>query len=74
MRIRHHGRMNPGFNMVAMITTDGQQLNLYDLHSNTPMTNVAGQHPEVVLKMKGLTEGIYRTTQYMAYHNKRRDN
>ena len=54
--------------------TDGQQLNLYDIHSNTPMINVAGQHPEVVLKMKDLTEGIYRTTQYMAYHNKRRDN
>jgi phosphoglycerol transferase MdoB-like AlkP superfamily enzyme len=52
--------------------TDGEQLNLYDLSSDAPMTNRVEQYPEIATKMKNLTEGIYRTTQYMAYHNKRK--
>jgi len=52
--------------------TDGSQLNLYDINSNTPLSNLSKQYPEIALKMKNLTQGIYNTTQYMAYHNKRK--
>lgn len=52
--------------------TDGQQVKLYRINSDTPLLNESTQYPEITLKMKNLTQGIYRTTQYMAYHNKRK--
>ena len=52
--------------------TDGSQANLYRINSNTPRVNLSGQFPEITEKMKQLTQGIYYTTQYMAYHNKRK--
>ncbi|RLA16252.1 MAG: phosphoglycerol transferase, partial [Gammaproteobacteria bacterium] len=54
--------------------TDGQQTMLYRIDSDSPLTNLADQFPEVASRMKNITQGIYTTTQYMAYHNKRWDN
>ena len=54
--------------------TDAQQAMLYRINSDSPMENLADQYPEITTKMKDLTMGIYKTTQYMAYHNKRRNN
>lgn len=52
--------------------TDGSQAHLYRINSNTPLTDLSEQYPEIAEKMRQLTQGIYSTTQYMAYHNKRK--
>lgn len=55
------------------MSDDGTNANLYDISSDTPREDVSASDPSEREKMKALTEGIYRTVQYMVHHNKREE-
>ena len=50
---------------------DGSDPSLHDLHSDTPLDNVAGRYPEEYERMLPLTRGLYETARYMLYENVR---
>ncbi|MEH6386778.1 MAG: sulfatase-like hydrolase/transferase [Pseudomonas profundi] len=50
---------------------DGSEPSLHDLHSDTPLDNVADRHPEEYQRMLPLTRGLYETSRYMLYENVR---
>lgn len=50
---------------------DGTEPSLHDLHSMTPLTNVADEHPEEYQRLLPLTRGLYETSRYMMYENVR---
>lgn len=50
---------------------DGTEPSLHDLHSMTPLTNVAEEHPEEYQRLLPLTRGLYETSRYMLYENVR---
>lgn len=50
---------------------DGSEPSLHDLHSMTPLTNVAEEHPEEYQRLLPLTRGLYETSRYMLYENVR---
>lgn len=51
---------------------DGTQPSLHDLHSDTPLDNVAEQYPEEYQRLLPLTRGLYETSRYMLYDNVRK--
>ncbi|RLA73066.1 MAG: phosphoglycerol transferase [Epsilonproteobacteria bacterium] len=54
------------FRMLA----DGTNAGLYEIESDTPLTDHTSEHPELAKKLRELTLAYYKTAQYMAYHNK----
>lgn len=52
---------------------DGTEPSLHDLHSATPLENVAQSHPQEYQRLLPLTRGLYETARYMLYDNVRRD-
>ncbi|MFT6429774.1 MAG: glucan phosphoethanolaminetransferase (alkaline phosphatase superfamily) [Halopseudomonas sp.] len=50
---------------------DGSEPSLHDLHSDTPLDNVAERYPEEYLRFLPLTRGLYETSRYMLYENVR---
>ncbi|MCX6076188.1 MAG: sulfatase-like hydrolase/transferase [Campylobacterales bacterium] len=52
---------------------DGTMSGLYDIYSSEPLKNYASEQPELFKKMKDLTYGIYETSKYIPYFNKRED-
>lgn len=50
---------------------DGSEPSLHDLHSDTPLDNVADQHPDEYQRLLPLTRGLYETSHYMLYENVR---
>ena len=52
---------------------DGTSTGLYDIYSDTPLTDHSKEHPELVKKMRDLTYGIYETSKYIPHFNKRED-
>lgn len=50
---------------------DGTEPSLHDLDSDTPLDNVAEQHPEEYLRLLPLARGLYETSRYMLYENVR---
>ena len=50
---------------------DGSSEGLYDMYSDEPLINYAKEHPELLKEMKDLTYGIYETSKYIPYFNKR---
>ncbi|MGB6019232.1 MAG: sulfatase-like hydrolase/transferase [Sulfurimonadaceae bacterium] len=43
---------------------------LHSIHGDNPRDDVSKEHPELTEKLKKLSLAYYKTTQYMAYHNK----
>ncbi|MGM8935386.1 LTA synthase family protein [Pseudomonas neustonica] len=52
---------------------DGSQPTLHDLASQTPLTDVADQHPEEFQRLEQLTRGLHETSRLMLYQNVRAD-
>ncbi len=52
---------------------DGSGAGLYDIYSQTPLKDHASEHKELVEKMDKLVHGIYETSKYIPYFNKRED-
>ncbi len=52
---------------------DGTMSGLYDAYSDDPLKNHASEQPELYKKMRDLTYGIYETSKYIPYFNKRED-
>ena len=52
---------------------DGSDAALFDIYSDTPLKDHSQQNKEIVKKMKDLTFGIYETSKYIPYFNKRED-
>ncbi len=52
---------------------DGSQPTLHDLASQTPLDNVADQHPEEFRRLAELTRGLHETSRLMLYQNVRKD-
>ena len=52
---------------------DGTQPTLHDLASQTPLDDVADQHPEEFKRMEELTRGLHETSRLMLYQNVRKD-
>jgi phosphoglycerol transferase MdoB-like AlkP superfamily enzyme len=52
---------------------DGTMSGLYDTYSDDPLKNHAEEQPELYKKMKDLSYGIYETSKYIPYFNKRED-
>ncbi|WP_285275929.1 LTA synthase family protein [Halopseudomonas bauzanensis] len=50
---------------------DGSEPSLHDLHSDTPLDNVAEEYPEEYQRLLPLTRGLYETARYMLYDNVR---
>ncbi|MCU7250016.1 LTA synthase family protein [Pseudomonas koreensis] len=50
---------------------DGSAPTLHDLKSNTPLENVAGQHPEEFRRLTELTRGLHESARLMLYRNVR---
>ncbi|WP_339843080.1 sulfatase-like hydrolase/transferase [uncultured Halopseudomonas sp.] len=50
---------------------DGSEPSLHDLHSDTPLDNVADQYPDEYQRLLPLTRGLYETSHYMLYENVR---
>lgn len=48
---------------------DGSEPSLHDLHSDTPLDNVAEQFPEEYQRLLPLTRGLHETARYMLYDN-----
>ena len=55
------------------MSDDGSNANLDDISSDTPREDVSASDPKEREKMRALTEGIYKTLQYMVHHNKREE-
>lgn len=62
-----------GKNFYYKTLTDGRNEGLHKIYSDTPLKDHSKEYPEVAAKMKALTQSIYETVKYMAYHNKRSD-
>lgn len=58
-------------NFLLQMNYDGSEPSLHDLHSMTPLTNVAEDHPEEYQRLLPLTRGLYETSRYMLYDNVR---
>lgn len=52
---------------------DGTEPSLHDLHSATPLDNVAASYPQEYQRLLPLTRGLYETARYMLYDNVRKD-
>jgi len=52
---------------------DGTQPTLHDLASQTPLDDVADQHPEEFKRMEELTRGLHEASRLMLYQNVRKD-
>ncbi|MFA6195565.1 MAG: sulfatase-like hydrolase/transferase [Sulfurimonas sp.] len=52
---------------------DGTMSGLYDAYSDDPLKNHASEQPELFKKMQDLTYGMYETSKYIPYFNKRED-
>ena len=52
---------------------DGSEPTLHDLASQTPLDDVAEQHPEEFKRMEELTRGLHETSRLMLYQNVRKD-
>lgn len=52
---------------------DGSEPSLHDLHSATPLDNVADRYPQEYQRLLPLTRGLYETARYMLYDNVRQD-
>ena len=50
---------------------DGSEPSLHDLHSQTPLDNVAEQYPQEYQRLLPLARGLYETSHYMLYENVR---
>ena len=50
---------------------DGTEPSLHDLDSDTPLDNVAEQHPEEYQRLLPLARGLYETSRYMRSENVR---
>lgn len=50
---------------------DGSEPSLHDLASDTPLDNVADQHPDEYQRLLPLARGLYETSRYMLYENVR---
>lgn len=50
---------------------DGSEPSLHDLHSATPLDNVADRYPDEYQRLLPLTRGLYETSRYMLYENVR---
>lgn len=50
---------------------DGTEPSLHNLNSETPLDNVAEQHPDEYLRLLPLARGLYETSRYMLYENVR---
>ena len=50
---------------------DGTEPSLHDLDSETPLDNVAEQHPEEYKRLLPLARGLYETSRFMLYDNVR---
>lgn len=50
---------------------DGTEPSLHDLDSDTPLDDVAEQHPEEYQRLLPLARGLYETSRYMLYENVR---
>ncbi|MEH6670513.1 LTA synthase family protein [Halopseudomonas sp.] len=48
---------------------DGSEPSLHDLHSQTPLDNVAEQYPQEYQRLLPLARGLYETSHYMLYEN-----
>jgi len=49
----------------------GENVHLYDIHSDNPRKDISSEHEEETEKMKTLTNAIHKTVQYMLHNNKR---
>ncbi len=49
---------------------DNSDAKLYDLHSKELIDDVSAQYPDIASKLKELTYGYYKTSQYIPYFNK----
>lgn len=54
---------------LVQMNYDGSEPTLHDLASETPMQNVAAQHPEEFERLKELARGLYETSRFMLYQN-----
>ncbi|MUH94591.1 LTA synthase family protein [Pseudomonas aeruginosa] len=52
---------------------DGSKPTLHDLASQTPLDDVAEQHPEEFRRLAELTRGLHETSRLMLYQNVRKD-
>ena len=52
---------------------EGSKVTLHDLHSATPQIDVSAAHPAERERLQAETEAMFRASQWMMYHNRRRD-
>ena len=53
------------------MSRDGSRVKLHELWSDKPLVNVRDKYPEITDRYLGRLKGIYETTKYMLYHNKK---
>ncbi len=58
-------------NFWLKMSSEGDNVRLFELDSATPKTNVSVNHTKATEKMKTLTQSIHYTVQYMLHNNKR---
>ena len=52
---------------------DGSSESLFDIYSEEPLVNHAKENAELTKKMREITFGIFETSKYIPYFNKRED-
>ena len=52
---------------------DGTSAGLYDIFSDEPLVDHSSENEELTQKMRELTQGIYETSKYIPYFNKREE-
>ncbi|MEA3373409.1 MAG: sulfatase-like hydrolase/transferase [Campylobacterota bacterium] len=52
------------------MSADGSNAGLHSVYGENPLEDVSEEHPELAKKLRELTLAYYKTSQYMAYHNK----
>lgn len=71
-----HHTPNPTIGLIGKkyyyrVRYNGSSEGLYDMYSKEPLINHAKEHPKLTKEMKKLTYGIYETSKYIPYFNKR---
>jgi len=60
-----------GERFVASIATNGGIARLHDMSAADATADIGAQHPEQLAAMREIGLGLYRTTQWLLYHNNR---